>query len=214
MLGHGGQVVNSAAACLLARLSSSGSAPGAADTRLLALARGGDPSALDELVRRHQRHVYNLAYRMLRQREDAEDVTQEAFLKAFEALPRLKDDAAFRSWLCRIAANLCLMRLRSRPRRTELLADTQDWPSDHAPCESQSNSEAAISVRVAIAQLPPKYRLAVVAFYMEGRSYKEAARLTGVPVLTLKTRLYRARRMLRGMLGPSELREGKPDNEM
>lgn len=206
--------MSGAAACLLARLSPGSVAPDVADSNCVALARRGDPSALDELVRRHQTVVYNLAYRMLRHREDAEDVTQEAFLKAFEALPRLKDDAAFRSWLSRIAANLCLMRLRSRRSRSELPADAQDWPSDHSRCESQSSSDAAISVRVAIAQLPPKYRLAVVAFYMEGRSYKEAARLAGVPVLTLKTRLYRARKMLRDMLGPSALREGNPDDEM
>jgi len=206
--------VSALAACLLARLSPAGLASPAADSRLMALARRGDPSALDELVRRHQTVVYNLAYRMLRQREDAEDVTQEAFLRAFEVLPRLKDDAAFRSWLSRIAANLCLMRLRSRHSRTLLPADAQDWPDDHAGRENQSSAEAGIAVRAAIAQLPPKYRLAVVAFYMEGRSYKEAARLAGVPVLTLKTRLYRARRMLRRLLGPAVLKEGNPDDEM
>jgi len=205
--------VSGAAACLLARLSPGSVAPDVADSNSVALARRGDPSALDELVRRHQTVVYNLAYRMLRHREDAEDVTQEAFLKAFEALPRLKDDAAFRSWLCRIAANLCLMRLRSRPERAELPTDVEAMPA-YEQSESRSGVEVAISVRDAIAQLPPKYRLAVVAFYMEGRSYKEAARLAGVPVLTLKTRLYRARRMLRDLLGPSVLREGNPNDEM
>lgn len=205
--------MSAAAACLLARLSPGGLTPEAADSRLLALARRGDPSALDELVRRHQTVVYNLAYRMLRQREDAEDVTQEAFLKAFEALPRLKDDAAFRSWLSRIAANLCLMRLRSRPERAGLPSEVDRMPA-YGRSESHSGADVAISVRDAIAQLPPKYRLAVVAFYIEGRSYKEAARLTGVPVLTLKTRLYRARRMLRDLLGPLVLREGNPEDEM
>jgi len=198
--------MNAAAACLLARLSPSGLAPGAADSGLIALARRGDPSALDELVRRHQNRVYNLTYRMLRQREDAEDVTQEAFLKAFQALPRLKDDAAFRSWLCRIAANLCLMRLRSRPH-----AETP-WDAA-AEAEQAAEQDVAPEIveklRNAMADLPPKYRLAVIAFYIEGRSYNEAARMAGVPVLTFKTRLYRARRMLRDLLSEKLAAEGE-----
>lgn len=169
------------------------------DAALIARARKGDPSALDEIVRRHQTRVYNLAYRMLRQREEAEDVTQEAFLRAFDALPRLRDDASFRSWLCRIAANLCLARLRSTARQAEVATDPSLLAEPQAP-----TPEIIAQVRAAIARLPPKYRLAVVAFYLEGRSYREAARLAGVPVLTLKTRLYRARRMLRDLLGEGD----------
>jgi len=171
-----------------------------ADASIVEGARRGDPSALDELVRRHQNRIYNLAYRMLRQAEDAEDVTQEAFLKAFAALPRLKNDGAFRSWLCRIAANLCLMRLRSRPRCIEL---AEDATADDT-CSADCSDLDAWQVREAVAKLPPKYRLAVVAFYVEGRSYAEGARLAGVPVLTFKTRLYRARKMLRDLLGNRE----------
>ena len=206
--------MNPEAACLRSWLLMFSGPRHAADMTLVARARRGDPSALDELVQRHQGRIYNLAYRMLRQSEDAEDVTQEAFLKAFQALSRLKDDAAFRSWLSRIAANLCLMRLRSRPRRTEPLADARERSGDDRQSEHWSSGDIATSVRDAIAQLPAKYRIAVVAFYMEGRSYKEAARLTGVPVLTFKTRLYRARRMLRNLLGPSLLREGNLRDEM
>ncbi len=169
-----------------------------ADAEIIARARRGDPSALDELVRRHQGRIYNLAYRMLRQAEDAEDVTQEAFLKAFAALPRLKDDRAFASWLGRIAANLCLMRLRSPARRAEVPMDPAVIPTDGAlPALSL---EVGGHVREALDRLPPKYRLAVIAFYLEGRSYQEGARLAGVPLLTFKTRLYRARRMLRRAL--------------
>jgi RNA polymerase sigma-70 factor (ECF subfamily) len=183
--------------CALARMAAGDFREALPDANILALARRGDPSALDELVRRYQSRIYNLAYRMLRQREDAEDVTQEAFLKAFEALPRLKDDAAFRAWLSRIAANLCLMRLRSRSHAEapwDAVAQA-DQASQH-----DATPEIIERLRTAMAELPPKHRLAVVAFYIEGRSYNEAARLAGVPVLTFKTRLYRARRMLRDML--------------
>jgi len=193
--------MNVVEACLLARLPTADDFRQALpDSSIIASARRGDRSALDELVRRHQNRIYNLAYRMLRQREDAEDVTQEAFLKAFEALPRLRHDAAFRSWLSRIAANLCLMRLRSRPEPTAVATDVETPSGDTGRDERWSGREIAVSIRDAIALLPPKYRLAVVAFYVEGRSYEEGARLAGVPRLTFKTWLYRARRMLRDAL--------------
>ena len=166
---------------------------------LVARARRGDPSAFEEIVRRHQQRVYNHAYRMLRRHEDAEDVTQEAFLKAFESLPRLRDDAALGAWICRIAANLCLSWLRGQARVAEISRDPAALPS-HEP----DGSDMGQQVRDAVLRLPAKYRLAVVAFYLEGRSYEEAARTIGVPVRTLKTLLYRARKLLRQSLRPGE----------
>ena len=158
--------------------------------------------------------MFNLAYRMLRQREDAEDITQEAFLKAFDALHRLRDDKALGSWICRIAANLCMGRLRSRARRAEMPQEPSSLEEAAQRFEDWTALDSAARVRDAIAHLPPKYRLAVIAFYLEGRSYDEAARVAGVPVLTLKTRLYRARRMLRDLLGdaPARKEESAPRN--
>ncbi|HUT73579.1 MAG TPA: sigma-70 family RNA polymerase sigma factor [Armatimonadota bacterium] len=176
-----------------------------ADAVAIQRARNGDRSAFDEIVRRHQGRVYNLAYRMLRHPQDAEDVTQEAFLKAFGALPRLKNERAFASWLGRIAANLCLMRLRSA-QRAETLTDPAVIAEGSACAGNPSSLDIVGETRAAIAKLPPKYRLAVVAFYLEGRSCREGARLAGVPVLTFKTRLYRARKLLRDLLG--EVPEG------
>jgi len=178
--------------------------PGRTDAGLVARARKGDPSALDEIVRRHQTRVFNLACRMLRNREEAEDVAQEAFLRAFDALPRLRDDASFGSWLCRIAANLCLARLRSAAWRAEVPTDPSLLPGLEADRRDAPTPDFSDAVRSAITRLPPKYRLAVVAFYLEGRSYAEAARAFGMPVRTFKTRLYRARKMLRDTLGEGE----------
>jgi RNA polymerase sigma-70 factor (ECF subfamily) len=165
---------------------------------LVARARRGDPSAFDEIVRRHQRQVYNLAYRMLRRHEDAEDVTQEAFLRAFESLPRLQEEGAVGAWVCRIAGNLCVSWLRAKERRREVSADLQHLPAQETV--GPETEEIVRRTREAVARLPPRYRLAIVAYYLEGRSYKEAARAAGVAVRTLKTRLYRARKMLREML--------------
>jgi len=156
-------------------------------------ARRGDPSAFEEIVRRHQHHVYNLAYRMLRDHDDAEDLTQEAFLRVFQSLPRLRDDRALGAYITRVAANLCITWLRTRRRRPEQTTDPTDLASVPAPVGSELHAH----LRAAVSDLAPKYRLAVTAFYLEGRSYAEAARALGISARALKTRLYRARTMLR-----------------
>jgi RNA polymerase sigma-70 factor (ECF subfamily) len=167
---------------------------------LVARARRGDPSAFEEIVREHQHRVYNLAYRMLRRHEDAEDVTQEAFLRAFEGMPRFRGEAALGTWISRIAANLCLSWLRSKARRVEVSVDAVAVVGEREEAGDAGRDELVRATRGAIARLPPKYRVAVVAHYLEGRSYEEAARVVGVPVKTFKTRLYRARKLLRRML--------------
>lgn len=161
--------------------------------------RRRDPQTLEELVRRHQGKVYTLAYRMLRDPEDAEDLTQEALLRALAALPRLRDEQAFAPWLMRIAANLCIARLRQRARHPqETLMEEVAGPL------TEEETLAHLQLEKAIAGLPARYRLALTAFYLEGRSYREAAALVGVPVGTFRTHLYRAREMLRRALGRKE----------
>lgn len=167
---------------------------------LVARAREGDPSAFDEIVRRHYRRVFKLAYRVLRRREEAEDVTQEAFVRAFSRLRQLSHEAAVGQWLGRIAVNLCLTRLKSKAENVELAADPASLAREDGSAEEPGRSERIARIREMIGRLPPKYRVAVVAYHMEGRSYSEAARLLGVPVLTFRTRLYRGRKMLRDLL--------------
>ncbi len=169
------------------------------DAALVARAREGDPSGFDEIVRRHHKRVYTLAYRMLRHPQEAEDVTQEAFLSAYQRLPQLRDPESVAAWICRIASNLCLDRLRS-PRRAEV---TMPSPELAPATADERTSETVERVRAAVAQLPPKYRLAVVAYYLRGHTYEEAARLIGVNVRTFKTHLYRARQRLVAILRDS-----------
>ena len=170
------------------------------DADLVARALQDDPSAFDELVRRHQKRIYNLSYRMLRRHDDAEDVTQEAFLKAFQTLNRLRDKAAFGGYVGRITANLCVAWARKKQREPatsvpgESLADTLADPN-HGDV-----SEIGRRIHEAIAQLPPTERLAIVAYYLEDRSYEEASQLLGIGLRALKTRLYRARKRLREVL--------------
>jgi RNA polymerase sigma-70 factor (ECF subfamily) len=180
------------------------------DTALVARAREGDPSGFDEIVRRHHKRVYTLAYRMLHHPEEAEDVTQEAFLNAYQRLSQLREAESVGAWVCRIASNLCLDRLRSPRRDTEVPMPSPDLaPADPAD-DDEGTSETVERIRAAVAELPPKYRLAVVAYYLRGHTYEEAARLIGVNVRTFKTHLYRARQRLIAMLKDSTQARGEP----
>jgi RNA polymerase sigma-70 factor (ECF subfamily) len=181
------------------------------DAALVTRAREGDPSGFDEIVRRYHRRVYTLAHRMLRHTEEAEDVTQEAFLQAYQRLAQLREPESVGSWICRIASNLCLDRLRSPRHRAEVPMPSPDLAAAYPATADEGTAETVEQIRAAVAELPPKYRLAVVAYYLRGHSYQEAARLIGVNVRTLKTQLYRARQRLIAMLGDStHTREGPP----
>ena len=157
-----------------------------------------DTGAFDEIVACHQVRLYRLAYRMLRQREEAEDVVQESFLKAFEALPSLRAPKAFPAWLGRIATMLCLARLRSARRRRECSLDGDTLELIDDPFSREG--EDAELVRLALVALPSHYRALLEACYVQGYTYAELAASAGVEMHTLKSRLFRARRELRKRL--------------
>jgi RNA polymerase sigma-70 factor (ECF subfamily) len=186
--------VTSVALALLNAFCAHGREDSVAD--VVSRARRGDPSAFEQIVRRHQYRVYNLAYRMLRDHDDAEDLTQEAFLRVFQSLPRIRDDRALGAYITRVAANLCLTWLRARRRRPEQTTDPTDLASVPAPVGSERHEQ----LQAAVSDLAPKYRLAITAFYLEGCSYAEAAHILGITPRALKTRLYRARAMLKQAL--------------
>ncbi len=135
---------------------------------------------------------------MLHQREEAEDVVQEAFLKAYEALPSLRAPKAFPAWLGRIATMLCLTRLRTARHRRECSFDDSTQVAIEDACEER---EYACLVRDALAELPPHYRALLEACYLHGYSYRELAAFAGIEMTTLKARLFHARRCLRKRLG-------------
>jgi len=170
----------------------------AEDQRRLARARQGESAAFEEIVRQHQPRLYRLAYRMLRHREEAEDVAQEALLKAFESLPSLRHSGALRAWLDRITVTLCLSRLRSASHRREFASECLLFRPAEGP--AQDDVEFSRLVREVVSQLPPRYRSLIQACYLEGRSYHEVAGLAGIELSAVKTRLFRARRCLRARL--------------
>lgn len=178
------------------------------DSELVAQWQGGDLAAFECLVRRHERRVFRLLYRMLGSREEAEDATQEAFLSLHRHGHRFRREARFSTFLYRVAANAALNRRRSLGRaraRIEELGRRQLVETE-APSLAPDPEAAAHGVQVqqavqqALLKLPRDLRMAVVLFDIEGRAYKEIADVLGVPEGTVKSRIHRGRSALRESL--------------
>ena len=178
------------------------------DAALVARARGGDQEAFGALVRLHQRQVYALALRMLRNTEDAVEATQEVFLAAWQGLAGFRGDARFATWLYRIAYNHCLKiaerQRRDATARAELAAESaRAWSAEGALSARMAlDAERAMRERVRgeIANLPPKYRAVLVLRHLNELSYEEMAEVMRVPIGTVKTQLFRARALLKERL--------------
>lgn len=173
------------------------------DRQLVARAQGGDPEAFSQLVERHQTMVYRLALGKTGSPQDAEEVTQTAFLKAWQGLRTFQGKAAFSTWLYRLTANTAVDLLRRR-REPALSLDDPDLPPipDQAPSPEEL-SMAAERRRLlwqAIDQLPESHRLPLVLRELEGLSYREIARALDLEEGTVKSRLARGRLMLRQQL--------------
>jgi RNA polymerase sigma-70 factor (ECF subfamily) len=187
------------------------------DEELVAAAQAGDTSAFDALVRRWDRKIHGAIYRVLGSDDEARDISQEAFLKAFRGLGAFKGHARFSSWLYQIAINLCRDRLRRRKGREALSLDELGEEGQAAPRRGPTTLELVeardLSRRVAraIDALSEAQREVVVLKEYEGLTFPEIAGVLGVPVSTVKTRLYRALGQLRTQLesqgiGPRETR--------
>ncbi len=174
----------------------------APETALIAAARNGDLSAFEQLMLRHQERAFNIAYRMLGQREDAEDATQEAFVRAFRALKGFGGQAQFGTWLTRIVINQCRTCGGRRSRwRVGAESDISDKPSENGdPAECAERGEVRRAVRQALGELPAKFREVLVLYELEGMSYEQIGEVLGRPVGTIRSRLNRARLALRDRL--------------
>lgn len=165
------------------------------EARLIARSLKQDHEAFGQLVDRYSTVIVNLAYRMLGDRTDAEDIAQEAFIAAFKALPGFRADSKFSTWLYRIAANKCKDWLRGkRPGQIDIesVADEQ-MIEGRTPERLLSQQQVADQLDRAIQRLPPLYREAFVLKHIEGLSYEEMEELLGVNGDTLKMRVYKGR---------------------
>lgn len=176
----------------------------------------GDQDAFGELVLRYERDVFNLAYRMLNNRGEAEDAAQEAFLRAYANLDRYDSERPFKTWLLSITSNHCIDRIRRR-RLTWLSLEeplpphpalTSDLPS---PEEATLADERSAEVQAMLDELTPDYRVAVVLRYWYDLSYAEIAEMLGTTESAIKSRLFRARQALAGQLGARPLPALNPE---
>ncbi len=185
--------------------------PVSEELMLVNAARGGDVGAFEQLVRKYDRNVFRIANHITQNREDAEDVVQDAFLKAFTNLGQFQGQSKFYTWLVRIAVNEALMRLRRRrPERTVSLdedintgedtipREVADWSPN--PEQLYNQSELREILQKTIQGLPPSFRTVFVLRDVEGLSTEETADALGLSIPAVKSRLLRARLQLRERL--------------
>ncbi len=184
-----------------------------AEQSVILRAQQGDTAAFGELVSAHQTAVFSVAYRMFGRREDAEDATQEAFLRAYRALDSFDRKRAFAPWIKRIAVNTCLNWLESERIRPQTsvadIAPNADEPpsmdvwANQIPTPEQTmvRVEQETQLRLAILKLPPQYRAVVECRHFQEMRYDEIADLLERPLSSVKSDLFRARKMLMQMLG-------------
>jgi RNA polymerase sigma-70 factor (ECF subfamily) len=170
----------------------------------------GDERAYRQLVERYQRPVFNLALRMVRRAEDAEDVTQEAFVRMFRALDRYDPTRPFQAWLFTIASRLCIDHLRRRRLAPISLTQTGRDEEEYTievedpglkPDESASHAQEEQRTRDLIDSLPPHYRIVVILRHQQDLSYEEIAETLHMPLGTVKARIHRARELLKNRIG-------------
>lgn len=169
----------------------------------IARAAAGDRAAQAALVNRHMPVVWRVAYRMLKDREEAEDVTQETFLRAWKMLPDWEGRAKFSTWACTVAINLCRDRMKKKaPVLMDELPDREDFAL--RPDQALSQKEAGARISAAIDTLPERQKEALTLSAFEGLGNIEAAEAMGISVEALESLLSRARRKLRVELAAAE----------
>jgi RNA polymerase sigma-70 factor (ECF subfamily) len=181
------------------------------DIEVVALAQQGKENAYRELLARYERPVFSLVFRMVRDREIAEDLAQETFVKVLNNIDRYSPDFKFSSWLFKIANNLTIDHLRRRRLNTISIEGAPDAVTaesaqatsitivsgDESPLEELESRELGQAIERAIAKLRPEYRACIMLRHVEDRSYEEIAEIVKLPLGTVKTYIHRARHELR-----------------
>lgn len=183
------------------------------DSDLINRAKSGDSKSYDKLLKKYKNSVYSLVLRMVRNSQEAEDLTQEAFIKAFNSLASFNEEYAFSTWLYKIATNNCIDFFRKRKLQTYSLdkpIQYKDSEIQHEIPDPDLNPEKSIMaternklIKEAINKLPEKYHRAIVLRHSEEKSYEEIAEILGLPLGTVKARIFRAREMLNKTLKDS-----------
>jgi len=180
------------------------------DRELIEKAQEGDERAFRALLTKYERAVYNICYKMVRDKEEARDLAQEAFMKVFAILDRYNPAYSFSNWLLKITSNLCIDSMRKRrietlpmdqPIRTEKGDVERQYPAaSDPPDKALLDKERAALLQQAIDKLPEHYRIMIVLRHQEDRSYDDIADILDIPLGTVKARIHRAREMLKNAL--------------
>lgn len=183
------------------------------DAQLVKKAQDKDSKAFEELIKRYEKKIYNLSYRIMGNREDARDMLQETFLQVFRKLSGFKGDSAFSTWLYRIAVNTCLMKKRKEKNMKTVSMDTpiltmnhdeikrelsDDWSK--SPLASLENEEMKEAIQEAVKSLPEDHRAVFVLRGVKGMSNQEIAKILDISLPAVKSRLHRSRLFLRDRL--------------
>jgi RNA polymerase sigma-70 factor (ECF subfamily) len=184
------------------------------DSGVVAAHLSGDPQAFEELVDRYQRRLLNFVYRTIGDRERAEDLVQEVFIRVHRHLARFDQTKKFSTWIYTIASNLAKNELRNRSRNPLVLFQTikKNWEADHRPLQFEDPQNRPDDlyrkrhlrqlVDWSVAQLPEHHRVVFVLRELEGKTYEEIADITGCNLGTVKSRLNRARNRFAQLIGP------------
>lgn len=184
-----------------------------ADYELVKKAKAGDGRAYDQLMEMYHDAVFNIILRMVHNRQEAEDLAQETFIKAYNSITSFNEEYAFSTWLFKIASNHCIDFFRKRKLKTYSMDEPVKYKddeitheyADHAPTVDKEMvaSEKSRIIRQAIEKLPEKYRQAIILRHHEEKSYEEIAEILDLPLGTVKARIFRAREMLKKILKDS-----------
>jgi len=183
---------------------------------LLARAQHGEPQALSQLVLGQQHYIYSIAMSVLKHPEDAADLTQEAFIRLFRALPQYNGESRFTTWLYRLVVNMCRDELRRRGRQVPIappapdeeesdqlagVADDDRWAD---PAQALDSQELRAQVRGALAQLEEHYRLVLTLYYFEDMKYTDISEILDIPLNTVKSHIRRGKERLAAILEAQE----------
>lgn len=166
------------------------------DLELVNRAKSGHSEAFSELVLRHQHIIFNVAYRFMRDAALAEDMAQEAFLKAYRLLNGFRGDCSFSTWMYRVTCSVCLTELNRRKRRGEVELS----PANTASVSPEEVTDLPEHIRRCVAKLPDRYAAIITLYYLQGVCYEDIAQALEIPMGTLKTWMFRARKQLKAIV--------------
>lgn len=190
----------------------------ASDKDLMERVRAGDSHSYRLLVERYQSLVYTIALRMVRDHTEAEDIAQDVFLKAYRTLDQFREEASFKTWICKITTNRCIDWRRKHASRQEHTTQVEEAERladlhEERPEQVLMRRETQREVHRVIEEMPEKYRTILLMYHFQGMSYKDIAEVEQISARTVETRLYRAKSLLRAAMRGGDADDGSFDRE-